>query len=43
MYTILRDFGIQTHHLIPARRPDLLLINKEKKIVILQILLFQWK
>ena len=28
---ILRDFEIQTDHLIPARRPDIVLINKEKE------------
>ena len=26
-----RDFNIQTDHLIPARRPDLIIINKKKK------------
>ena len=25
------DFNIQTDHLIPARRPDLIIINKKKK------------
>ena len=25
------DFNIQTDHLIPARRPDLIIINKQKK------------
>ena len=25
------DFSIQTDHLIPARRPDLIIINKKKK------------
>ena len=25
------DFGIQTDHLIPARRPDLIIINKKKR------------
>ena len=28
---ILWDFNIQTDHLIPARRPDLIIINKKKK------------
>ena len=27
----LWDFDIQTDHLIPARRPDLIIINKKKK------------
>ena len=27
----LWDFNIQTDHLIPARRPDLIIINKKKK------------
>ena len=26
------DFSIQTDHLIPARRPDLILNNKKKRI-----------
>ena len=26
------DFNIQTDHLIPARKPDLIIINKKKKI-----------
>ena len=26
------DFSIQTDHLIPARRPDLIIINKKKRI-----------
>ena len=26
------DFNIQTYHLIPARRPDLIIINKKKRI-----------
>ena len=25
------DFAIQTGHLIPARRPDLVIVNKKKK------------
>ena len=28
---LLWDFNIQTDHLIPARRPDLIIINKKKK------------
>ena len=31
MHKILWDFEIQTDHLIPARRPDLVLINKKKR------------
>ena len=31
MHKILWDFEIQKDHLIPARRPDLLLINKKKR------------
>ena len=27
----LGDFNIQTDHLIPARRPDLIIINKKKR------------
>ena len=30
-HTFLWDFEIQTDHLIPARRPDLVIINKKKK------------
>ena len=30
-HKLLWDFNIQTDHLIPARRPDLILINKKKK------------
>ena len=29
-HKILKDFAIQTNHLIVARRPDQVLINKEK-------------
>ena len=31
-HKLLWDFNIQTDHLIPARRPDLILINKRKSI-----------
>ena len=31
-HKLLWDFNIQTDHLIPARRPDLIIINKEKRI-----------
>ena len=30
-HKLLCDFNIQTYHLIPARRPDLIIINKKKK------------
>ena len=30
-HKILRDFEIQTDHLISARRPDLLIVKKKKK------------
>ena len=30
-HTLLWDFNIQTDHLIPARRPDLIIINKKKR------------
>ena len=31
-HKLLRDFKIQTDHLIPARRPDLIIINKKMRI-----------
>ena len=31
-HKLLRDFNIQTDHLIPARRPDFIIINKKKSI-----------
>ena len=31
-HKLSRDFDIQTDHLIPARRPDLIIISKKKKI-----------
>ena len=31
-HKLLRDFDIQTDHLISARRPDLIILNKKKKI-----------
>ena len=31
MHKILWDFETQTDHLIPARRPELVIINKKKK------------
>ena len=30
-HKLLWDFDIQTNHLIPARRPDLIIINNKKK------------
>ena len=30
-HKLLWDFNIQTDNLIPARRPDLIIINKKKK------------
>ena len=32
-HKLLWDFDIQTDHLISARRPDLIIINKKKRIV----------
>ena len=34
---LLWDFNILTDHLIPARRPDLIIINKEKKREIVKL------
>ncbi len=31
MHKLLWDFNIQTDHLIPARTPDLIIINKKKR------------
>ena len=31
LHKLLWDFNIQTDHLIPARKPDLIIINKKKK------------
>ena len=31
-HKLLWDFNIQTDHLIPAKRPDLIIINKRKRI-----------
>ena len=31
-HKLLRNFNIQTDHPIPARRPDLIIINEKKKI-----------
>ena len=31
LHKLLWDFNIQTDHLIPARRPDLIIIKKKKK------------
>ena len=40
MHKIVWDFEIQMHNLIPARRPDLVIINKKKKKRICQIRVF---
>ena len=32
LHKLLWDFNIQTDHLIPARRPDLIIINKRTRI-----------
>ena len=32
LHKLLWDFNIKTDHLIPARRPDLIIINKRKRI-----------
>ena len=39
-HKLLWDFNIQTDHLIPARRPDLIIINKKKKTRICKIVDF---
>ena len=31
-HKLLWDFNIQTDHLIPARRPDLIIINKKREL-----------
>ena len=31
MYKLLWDFEVQMHHRISVRRPDLIIINKEKR------------
>ena len=31
-HKLLRDFNIQTDHLISARRPDLIIINKKENM-----------
>ena len=40
MHKLLWDFNIQTDHLIPARRPDPIKINKKKKKKICKIVDF---
>ena len=43
-HKLLWDFNIQTDHLIPARKPDLIIINKKKrKFVKLSTLLYRRK
>ena len=34
IHKIIWDFEIQTDHLIPDRKPDLLLIKKKKKLAV---------
>ena len=31
-HKLLRDFDIQTDHLIPTRKPDLIIINKKREL-----------
>ena len=38
-HKLLWDFNIQTDHLIPARRPDLIIINKKRELAKLSTLL----
>ena len=38
LHKLLWDFNIQTDHLIPARKPDLIIINNNKKKRICKIL-----
>ena len=33
-HKLLWDFNIQTDHLIPAKRPDLIIINNKKKRIV---------
>ena len=40
LHKLLWDFNIQTDHLIPVRRPDLIIINKKKKKRICKIVDF---
>ena len=41
MHKLLWDCNIQTDHLIPARRPELLIINKRREFAKLSTLLFR--
>ena len=38
-HELLRDFDIYTDHQIPARRPDLIIINKKRELPKLSTLL----
>ena len=38
-HKLLWDFNMQTDHLIPVRRPDLILINKKREFAKLSTLL----
>ena len=40
-HKLLSDFDIQTYHLISARRPDLIIINKKRELAKLWTLLFR--
>ena len=40
-HKLLWDFNIQMDHLIPARRPDLIIINKKRESAKLSTLLFR--
>ena len=40
-HKLLWDFNIQTDHLIPARRPDLIIINKKRELAKQSTLLFR--
>ena len=42
-HKLLWDFNIQTDHLIPARRPDLIIINKTKKKFVKLSTLLSWR
>ena len=39
-HKLLRDFGIETDHLISTRRPDLIIINNKNKMRICKIVDF---
>ena len=41
-HEILWNFEIQADHSIPARKQDLVLLNKKKELYVEKFLLFQW-